>query len=110
MKSEPALILMMTTLPDVASAEALATALIEQQLAACVQLLPPITSLYRWAGAVARAEEQLLFIKTLPCQQARVTEHILATHPYALPEIVTLAIDEALPAYAAWVAQSVARV
>lgn len=104
------LILLMTTLPDAPTAEALAAQLIEQKLAACVQILPPGQSVYWWAGAVVREPEQIVLIKTLSRLQPAATTAILAAHPYEVPELIGLRLDYASPAYVDWVVQTLARV
>ena len=98
----PAL-LVLTNLPDLARAEALATALIEARLAACVNILAPCRSVYRWQDAVERADEIPLLIKTTEDRYPALEALIRAQHPYALPEIVALPIARGLPEYLAWV-------
>ena len=98
----PAL-LVLTNLPDLAHAEALATALIEARLAACVNILAPCRSVYRWQDAVERADEIPLLIKTTEDRYPALEAAIRAQHPYALPEIVALPIARGLPEYLAWV-------
>ncbi|WP_407276099.1 divalent-cation tolerance protein CutA [Halothiobacillus sp. DCM-1] len=104
------LILLMTTLPDTASAERIAATLVEQKLAACVQILPPGQSIYEWGGQVTRAEECLLLVKTLLSHQERAVAALLAAHPYQLPELIGMRPDYVSPAYQDWVAQTLAAV
>ena len=96
-------LLVLTNLPDAASAEALATALIEARLAACVNILTPCRSVYRWNGAVEQANEVPLLIKTSEERYAALEAAIRARHPYELPEIIALPIARGLPAYLAWI-------
>lgn len=99
---EPLLIL--TNLPDVASAEKLANALIENRAAACVNVLAPCRSIYRWQNAVEAADEIPLLIKTTAVNYARVEEIVRAHHPYAVPELIAIPITHGLPAYLDWLA------
>ena len=101
-------LLVITNLPDVESARALATQLVEQRLAACVNILAPCHSLYRWEGRLEEAEEVPLLIKTSAARYAALEEAIRAYHPYELPEIVAVRIEKGLPAYLAWMAAATA--
>ncbi len=96
-------LLVLTNLPDADSAKRVARQLVEQRLAACVNILPACTSVYRWNDAIESAAEVPLLIKTTlaryPDLQAALTE----VHPYELPEIVAVPLHEGLPAYLAWV-------
>lgn len=95
-------LLVITNCPDQACAETLATALVELRLAACVNILAPCRSVYRWQGAVESAAEVPLLIKTSGERYAALEAEIRARHPYELPEIVALPIDRGLPAYLRW--------
>ena len=97
-------LLVMTSLPDTASARTLAQALVEQRLAACVNLLAPCQSIYRWKGHIESGTEIPLCIKTPARLYDKVEATIRAHHPYELPEIVAVSITAALPAYLDWVA------
>jgi periplasmic divalent cation tolerance protein len=96
-------LLVFTSLPDRASAEALAALLIERRLAACVSLQAPCASVYRWRGEIQRDEEHPLLIKTVRDRYAELEAAIRASHPYELPEIVAVSITHGLPAYLQWV-------
>lgn len=100
---EPLLIL--TNLPDVASAEKLARALIESRAAACVNVLAACRSIYRWHGAVETAAEVPLLIKTTAANYPRVEALVRAQHPYELPELIAAPITHGLPAYLDWLAK-----
>lgn len=93
--------------PDPATAERIARALVDERLAACVNLLPGVRSVYRWRGAVEEANEVLLLAKTmrdaLPALQAR----LVALHPYELPELLAVEAAGGLPAYLGWIADNV---
>lgn len=96
-------LLVLTNLPDADSAKQVARQLVEQRLAACVNILPACTSVYRWNDAIESATEVPVLIKTTlaryPDLQAALTE----VHPYELPEIIAVPLHEGLPAYLAWV-------
>ena len=99
---EPLLIL--TNLPDVASAEKLARAMIESRAAACVNVLTACRSIYRWQSAVETANEIPLLIKSTAANYPRVEEIVRAQHPYAVPELIAIPITHGLPAYLDWLA------
>lgn len=82
-------------------AERIATALIEERLAACVQILP-VTSVYRWDGKVERAEEHVLHIKTRAALADRVEDRVCALHSYKVPELLMLPVAGGSAAYLAW--------
>jgi periplasmic divalent cation tolerance protein len=91
------------TCPDTQTAERIATALIERRLAACVNILPGVTSVYRWQGAVEQAGEVLLMIKTEAARYPALQAAIVELHPYELPEVVAVEAAAGLPAYLDWV-------
>lgn len=97
------MLLVFTNLPDQASARILAASLVEQRLAACVNVLQPCHSIYRWKGAVETTEEVPLLIKTTEARYPALQEAILAQHPYETPEIVALPVANGLPDYLGWV-------
>ena len=95
-----------TTFGDRAAAEACAARLVNDRLAACAQVDGPITSTYRWRGAVETAAEWRCICKTTPARAGDCRAALVAGHSYELPEIVESRV-EAAPAYAAWVRESV---
>ena len=97
-------ILVLTTLPDQAQAEALARELLTARLAACIQIGATVQSLYHWRGKIETASEVPLAIKTRAGLYPRVEETIRRRHPYELPEIVAVPISCGLPAYLDWIA------
>lgn len=97
------LVLVLTNLPDRAAATGLARILVEERIAACVNVLAPCYSVYRWQGSIECAEEVPLLIKTRASLYALVEKTIREHHPYELPEIVGVALVAGLPAYLDWV-------
>ena len=96
-------LLVLTNLPDRAAAERLADSLIEKRLAACINILAPCRSVYRWQGKVQHDEEHPLLIKTTAGRYALLEAAIRAGHPYELPEIIAVPIERGLHAYLEWV-------
>lgn len=102
----PSVTLVFTTLPDQDSARQMARLLVEERLAACVNVLSPCQSVYRWQGAMEENEEYPLIIKTRHDLYPRLEHFIRSHHPYELPEIVAVESNQALPEYIDWVHQS----
>ena len=98
-------LLVLTNLPDQSSAETLATELVGLRLAACVNILAPCQSVYRWNQAVERTAEIPLLIKTTAAAYPALDQAIAERHPYELPEIIALPLAAGLPAYLAWVSE-----
>ena len=88
-------------------AERIARALVERRLAACVNIVPGVVSVYRWKGEVCRDEERLLIIKTRASRIEALREALVAIHPYELPELVTLPIEAGHEPYLAWLDDAV---
>jgi periplasmic divalent cation tolerance protein len=99
-----AALLCLTTCPDDDVAHRIAETLVAERLAACVQVLPGVASVYRWQGAVQRASEVLLLAKTTRERFEALSARIAALHPYDVPEIVAFDIAAGLPAYLDWIA------
>ncbi len=78
----------------------------EQNLAACANLLPAIQSIYRWEGKIEEARETLAFFKTTRSRFPDFQAKLKSLHPYEVPEIIALEITEGLPAYLRWVAEN----
>ena len=97
-------ILVITNMPDNASAEILANRLIEKGEAACVNIMAPCTSVYHWQGKVETAQETPVFIKTTKQRYDDVERTIREVHPYELPEIISVVLASGLPAYLEWIA------
>ncbi len=97
--------LVINTCPDLATAQRLAERMVGEKLAACVNIVPAVRSVYEWHGALQHDEECLLYIKTRAERYAALEEALRRHHPYELPEIIAVPIEAGLPAYLAWVDQ-----
>ncbi|HEY8856756.1 MAG TPA: divalent-cation tolerance protein CutA [Rugosibacter sp.] len=97
-------LLVLTTLPDQASAQVLAAELVDEHLAACVTILPAAQSVYRWQNRIEQTSETPLIIKTTAARYSQLEAALRARHPYTLPEIIALPIEHGLPDYLAWIA------
>ncbi|MCL2875718.1 MAG: divalent-cation tolerance protein CutA [Betaproteobacteria bacterium] len=100
-------LLVLTTLPDRASANTLAARLVEENLAACVNILAPCESVYRWRDVVETATEIPLLIKTAHTRYPALEAAVQALHPYEVPELIALPVTHGLAAYLDWVDASV---
>lgn len=96
-------LLIITNLPDRTAAEQLARMLVHRRQAACVNILPSISSTYRWQGEIETAEETPLWIKTAEDRYFEVEATIREFHPYQTPEIISLPVGRGLPDYINWV-------
>jgi len=103
----PEIQIALTAVGDADAARRIAHALVEERLAACVNVVPGVESVYRWQGAVESAAEHLLVIKTTAAAWPRVVARLETLHPYALPELVALAPGAVSAAYARWVGECV---
>ncbi|SRR5581483_10713100 len=97
----------LTTTGNRDEAEKIATALVEAEIAACVNIVGPIRSIYRWEGKVENAEEFLLVVKTWGDAYDGVEEKILELHPYDLPECIALRVERGSEQYLEWLESSV---
>jgi periplasmic divalent cation tolerance protein len=101
-------VLIITNCPDEASAKAIALAVVEARLAACVNILPQVQSIYRWQGVVESASEIPLLIKSTASHYPALEALIRSCHPHDLPEIIAMPISHGLPAYLQWLAAETA--
>lgn len=97
----------MTTFPDENQAREVAKTLISNKLAACINILPKMTSVYQWEGKLELGEEHLLLIKTEQHRVAELQSAIKEVHPYELPEIVVVPILSGYEPYLKWISESV---
>ncbi len=98
-------LLALSTMPDEAGATALARTLVEERLAACVNILPGIRSIYTWQGELHSDGEVLMMIKTTKARLAALRERLPALHPHDVPELIALPVCDGLPSYLEWVNQ-----
>jgi periplasmic divalent cation tolerance protein len=99
--------IVLTTAASEEEARKIARALVDRRLAACVNIVPQIASVYRWQGNVEEAREWLLIVKTTAAAFGQVRHAIADLHSYDLPECVCLTIEDGLPNYLEWIAESV---
>lgn len=98
-------LLVCSNVPELELGKKIAAHLLQQRLAACVNILPAVQSHYRWQGALEQASEHMLQIKTTQARYSEVEAAIKAMHPYEVPEIIALPVIDGLPAYLEWVRQ-----
>ena len=97
--------LIFCTCPDKETGERIANSLVDQGLAACINITPPITSIYTWQGQRESAQEVLLLIKTSQDRYAELEQAIRSLHPYELPEIIAVPVEQGLAGYLEWISQ-----
>ena len=98
--------LILTTCPDLTSAHSIAEELVKQEIAACVNILPNMVSIYKWQGKVEQAAECQLFIKTNDINWPKVESYINTHHPYDVPDIIQLDISNGSSEYLSWMQQN----
>jgi periplasmic divalent cation tolerance protein len=101
--------IVLTTAGSADEAERIASALVEAELAACVNIVSPIRSVYRWKGAVQKEQEWLLLIKTTASSFESLSKKIRELHSYDLPECIQIPIEAGTAEYLNWIAQNVRR-
>jgi len=99
-------VLVLTTLPADQDAEAIAATLVGERLAACVNVLERVRSVYRWRDAVERADERQLIIKTTAGRRVALEARLTALHPYDVPEFLVLPVEAGSAGYLAWLRES----
>ena len=102
-------LIILCTCPDEATASKLAKGLVSEQLAACVNILPGIRSIYRWDGAVSDDAEVLMVIKSLAARFEALETWLLEHHPYDVPEVIGLPAENVTAKYLAWIEHSVGK-
>jgi periplasmic divalent cation tolerance protein len=105
--TDVAALVVLSTFPDAETAARVARTLVDERLAACVNLVPVVRSIYRWQGAISDDAEALAIIKTTADRYAALAARIAALHPYQVPEIVALPLAGGHPPYLAWLAGQV---
>jgi len=101
-------LVVLVTAPSEAIALELGQRLVDDRLAACVSVVPGVTSIFMWEGKREEASEALLVIKTRAERYPALQQRVLELHPYSVPEVLALAVEAGAPAYLRWVQDSVA--
>lgn len=101
-------LLVFCTCPDQATAKHIAGERVDQRLAACVNIVPGITSIYRWQGKRESSQEYLLLVKTSQDAYEALEQALTGLHPYELPELIAVPIERGLSAYLGWISQQTA--
>lgn len=101
------MLIVFTTTPNASEAEVLSTKIVEAKLAACVQVLPQMTSIYVWDGKLQKESEHLLLIKTLPAMWEVLRDFITANHSYETPEIAAVEAKNVSEPYINWLSRSI---
>src|SRR5690349_21162602 len=102
-KKSPKYRLILSTCPDSRTAKRIATILVQERLAACVNIVPVLQSVYRWKGKVETAKEMLLVIKSRGANYGKIEKRICSLHPYELPEIISVGIESGYRPYLNWI-------
>ena len=103
----PGVIVVLVTCPGQEVGEKIARTVVEDRLAACVNILPGLTSIYRWEGKVCRDAETLLIIKTRRSKFSALSSRVKALHPYSVPEVLALPVVAGSDSYLSWVRSSI---
>jgi len=101
-----AYVIVLSTLPVDADAVALARTLVDERLVACVNVLPPMQSIYRWQGTVDQASERQLMMKTAAGRVEALKARLIALHPYDVPEFLVLPVSDGSDAYLNWITEN----
>ncbi len=104
--TENAYLLVLSTCPDQACAQAVAEKIVDAGLGACVNIVPDIRSVYQWQGTRESAAECLIVIKTRKTLYGRLETLLVESHPYELPEVIAVPIERGLPAYLRWISDN----
>jgi periplasmic divalent cation tolerance protein len=99
--------IVLVTVPDLAVAEKIAETVVEEQLAACANIIPGLVSIYIWKGKRERSSELLMILKTREIKFADLRDRILSLHPYEVPAIVSFPIEDGSAAFLNWIDESV---
>jgi periplasmic divalent cation tolerance protein len=106
--ADVSVLVVLSTFPDADKAAQIARVLVDEQLAACVNLIAAVRSIYRWQGAVAEDAEALAIIKTTADRYPALSARLSELHPYEVPEIIALPVADGHPPYLAWLAGQIA--
>jgi periplasmic divalent cation tolerance protein len=95
--------IILCTCPDFDTANNIAKQLVTEKLAACINILPGITSVYEWQGVIETAQEHLLLVKSCQLHYEKIAAKIKSLHPYEVPEVIAVTIENGLPDYLKWI-------
>lgn len=101
--SDAQILVILITTPSRREAVRIGQAVVKKRLAACANILSPVTSIFRWKGRIEKSREALLIMKTTGRRYAALAKTISSMHPYEVPEIIALKVTKGLPRYIAWV-------
>jgi len=110
MQNQEQFLMVVTTCPDESAAHLMANKIIDQRLAACVNILPEMVSIYQWNGEKQQGTEHILLIKTEKSRYSELEALIASNHPYELPEVIAVPINDALPEYLAWIKSVITKI
>jgi periplasmic divalent cation tolerance protein len=96
-------IAVLTTAPNAEVADRIGTALVEERLAACANLVPGVSSVFRWKGEVSRESEVIVLLKTTAARLSELRRRLVELHPYEVPEMIALDVRDGHPPYLEWV-------
>jgi periplasmic divalent cation tolerance protein len=108
-KSADKLLIVLVTVSSRREAEKIGQALVKEKLSACVNIVPAVTSIFRWQGKIQKSRERLLIVKTTEHRYAALERLIRSMHSYEVPEIIAVKVDRGLNQYIAWVEQATTR-
>ena len=97
------ILLVMTTITDIGKGKLLARQIVDQRLAACCNIVPAVTSIYRWKDELHEVQECLLVMKTIETRYTQLSKFILQQHPYETPELIALPVTQSTQEYLSWV-------
>lgn len=106
--SDAQILVILITVPSRREAVRIGQAIVKKKLAACANILSPVTSIFRWKGRIEKSREALLIVKTTGRRYAALAKLIGSIHPYEVPEIIALKVTKGLPRYIAWVQRETA--
>ena len=107
MSSQDTVSVVYVTAPDDIIAKKIAKGLVSEKLAACVNIIPNVCSIYEWEGNIIEDTEVLMMIKTKSCKVEDLTKYVTENHPYDLPEVISLPIENGSSKYINWIKSSV---
>jgi periplasmic divalent cation tolerance protein len=100
-------LVVLSTLPDAVLAREIAGTLVDERLAACINIIPGLVSVYRWQGAIQQDDEVLMLMKTTQAGYARLEARLRGLHPYELPEIIAVPVGDGQADYLKWINDSI---